>query len=691
MGKFDHFKGQLPIELIEAMEAEIEQNDIVVDSDQRLNDLEYQYVSREDILHLYANASTGSDSNDGLAADSAKATVQGVFDIMPHVIEGLVVVNLSGAFTQTATDYYSYGSMINGVHAATPFDRELHAAIIVDGGDVITVTDDNSGNDYQSTGVTTSSLTLSGAGWTADEHLGKMLELTDTDQAGTLCGVLYNTTDTIYFIRPITLPSGNPKFRFVEPGTSIQSLPSGLPGDSWGRYIGATGVSGGNYYNLRFQRLTLIDTGLRLDACPGLAMWGSQLVCRLDSYPAHPLDINYESSMLAGGFTPGFVEPTTGIFDAGGVSRWADVCGVSSNSTYSIRSVKVNRLSLYGVGCKSDILIKDCGLAGLPHYTTGDIVIDGCRPSEYDRDYKYSRVQLGIAKSLKIFGSYLDISGPTTTSNHPTPTIDGSADHGIEIRNSVTKFVELSVSNSANDAIRILDESKVTFLKAITGSGNTGFSLNVGEGCSVVLEDTNTITSTAGEISFDGTNEATTFSAVEGGASAISPKTNSLVRNSTPIEVLDTDVINGGSIASYGEIYAKDNSTATSFGGTGESNKSQVTIFDTNGVGLDATPDHTNDHITIGEAGVYRVSFSIVLTGTASQEIGFAVYKNNGATAFDNLHEHLKLNTNGDAKGGRHGLITLAAGDTLELWCWNETLANDITISDAVLSIDRVG
>lgn len=149
---------------------------------------------------------------------------------------------------------------------------------------------------------------------------------------------------------------------------------------------------------------------------------------------------------------------------------------------------------------------------------------------------------------------------------------------------------------------------------------------------------------------------------------------------------------NGG--LTYAEIYVKDNATTTTLNSTG--GKVQITVFDTNGASNNCTPDHTNDHITVVTAGDYLVTISISLLNNAAQahKVEMLLYKNNGDTAFNNIHAHRTL-TGGSTDAGSaslSGIITAAANDTIELWA-NTSAAADraVTFEDITLTMIQIG
>ena len=161
--------------------------------------------------------------------------------------------------------------------------------------------------------------------------------------------------------------------------------------------------------------------------------------------------------------------------------------------------------------------------------------------------------------------------------------------------------------------------------------------------------------------------------------------------------VIDSDLLftGAGKGLAYGEISAQDNTTPTIITTSGKVNKVQVTIFDTDGLSNNATPDHTNDHITINKAGVYKISVSMSVESVAGDgdKLGFSVYKNNGATEFPNLHFHRDF-TAGASKTGSasmNGIISVSVNDTIEIWGWNENDNDNFLMEDVTSSITQIG
>lgn len=146
----------------------------------------------------------------------------------------------------------------------------------------------------------------------------------------------------------------------------------------------------------------------------------------------------------------------------------------------------------------------------------------------------------------------------------------------------------------------------------------------------------------------------------------------------------------------YANISAHNKNATITIDGSGEGNKAQITIFDSNGASSGATPDHTNDHIVINEAADYAViaSASIESTGAGGADtFGVSVYKNDGNSEFENLHVHRDLAGGGGDKGSitMSGIAALAVDDTIEVWCWNEDNGDDLVVDDISLLVTRVG
>jgi hypothetical protein len=143
-------------------------------------------------------------------------------------------------------------------------------------------------------------------------------------------------------------------------------------------------------------------------------------------------------------------------------------------------------------------------------------------------------------------------------------------------------------------------------------------------------------------------------------------------------------------VGTYGEIYVNGNASTTSL--PSQNTWVQFVHFDTNGVAVGTTPDHTNDHITISTTGTYKVELSVSFSGTGNQTYEIQVFKNNGATGMGNIHIERRLGSGGDIGASQcGGLVDLTAADTLEVWAQcTTTTGTTVTLRDATLNVVRI-
>lgn len=143
-------------------------------------------------------------------------------------------------------------------------------------------------------------------------------------------------------------------------------------------------------------------------------------------------------------------------------------------------------------------------------------------------------------------------------------------------------------------------------------------------------------------------------------------------------------------------IHGYDENDTITIAGAGIANKVQIDSFDTDTAENNMDADHTNEHIQVTKAGFYLCTVSITIESTGAgggDEIGIGVYKNNGATLFENCHCHRQLAGGGGDVGSCSisGIIDLAANDTIEVWIWNEDSADDVIVDDISLSLVQLG
>jgi len=155
----------------------------------------------------------------------------------------------------------------------------------------------------------------------------------------------------------------------------------------------------------------------------------------------------------------------------------------------------------------------------------------------------------------------------------------------------------------------------------------------------------------------------------------------------------DLTFVGSGSGLHFAEIYYMGSGFGTDL--AAQDTYYQVLGFATDGQYNGATPDHTNDHITIGVTGKYFIQFSISCRSALANIYQFQVKKNNGATAIANIMFHrTTTNANRVATGACSGIASLTAGDTIELWVQRKdggAVSKTITTEHVVLNLFQIG
>lgn len=146
----------------------------------------------------------------------------------------------------------------------------------------------------------------------------------------------------------------------------------------------------------------------------------------------------------------------------------------------------------------------------------------------------------------------------------------------------------------------------------------------------------------------------------------------------------------------YAQISIEDNATATTVASTQSdwSAKSQFVGFGTNfSDSSNATPDHTNDHITLTSAGTWEVTCVVTLSGSVVSDLWeLALWKNNGATQIS-TKQGVNIRGAGltyEKQVTISGLVDASANDTIELWVQRTNGTGSITITNAVMTAKKV-
>lgn len=152
-------------------------------------------------------------------------------------------------------------------------------------------------------------------------------------------------------------------------------------------------------------------------------------------------------------------------------------------------------------------------------------------------------------------------------------------------------------------------------------------------------------------------------------------------------------VFHGSAGLAYAGISAVSNAGATTITDIGVA--VQVLIFDTDDPSNNATPDHTNDHITITKAGDYLIIVSATVNTSAGvgQKVEITVQKNNGNSMVGALHADRNFGGGGGEAGSMSmsGIAALAATDTVEVWIENETSTDNLVVEDITLTLVQIG
>ncbi|MCP4899951.1 MAG: hypothetical protein GY906_23530 [bacterium] len=140
--------------------------------------------------------------------------------------------------------------------------------------------------------------------------------------------------------------------------------------------------------------------------------------------------------------------------------------------------------------------------------------------------------------------------------------------------------------------------------------------------------------------------------------------------------------------ADYGEIYVTAGGDTQDFPTAGSYVK--LDQFTVNGPSRNATPDHTNDIITVDNVGIYLVSFQTSFSGTLNSTWTIKVYWN--GVAQEQVRCTRKLGTGGDvgACGSTGIVIVTTAATDFDLRATADSNGDDLVLVDGQLTVTRV-
>jgi len=136
----------------------------------------------------------------------------------------------------------------------------------------------------------------------------------------------------------------------------------------------------------------------------------------------------------------------------------------------------------------------------------------------------------------------------------------------------------------------------------------------------------------------------------------------------------------------YGEISVNNASSSQTLSAT---TWTKLTGFTAVGQSKNTTNSHSNDKVTVTNAGVYLVTLTANFTTGVATDVGIAIHWSGSATAAKT--NRTTASATDVASAAVSGLVNASSGSTdFEVYAHLET-GTTITIKDAVLSVVRVG
>lgn len=262
------------------------------------------------ILHLYADGTSGDNTNDGRTVGTPKRTLSAVFALMPDVVKHYVCIHLTGNFGVSELAYL-VGTVDAGVY------------VVIDGGADFTILD----GPYTADIASTTSIGLSTAGWTSDEHAGYWVQILDGAAAGqTRLITEHDGTTLVPSCNFSTVPTGA-QFQIVRPTTEISAANIRVQSSGEG--------------NILVQRLYFTGSGYIYAQQPGTYLYMSHIVSnRSSGMPT------YSGMSFIPSFQLFWMDPSTLVLQfANTVSQ----CGCSEVGTLlAVNLVNVEQAFIYG-------------------------------------------------------------------------------------------------------------------------------------------------------------------------------------------------------------------------------------------------------------------------------------------------------------------------------------------------------
>lgn len=431
----------------------------------------------EGVIHqLYADGENGSDAWAGDTPSTPKRTLGALGALLPDFIRDSVTLNIRNKFTLDQGSVPTIGAVgfYVGNQVATT------GRVMLDGGSEV---DEVAGpwvaDIYAVDRIGRASLTM-----TPDQYAGRWLEVVDGPMAGRRVAVQENDATTFYPVKAWSLDPGPATFRLVEPHTEIYGVP-GLPSDY--AVLGTAGT-------IRFMVQRLKITGEAYIAAGRSGSLGlGQVVINATK---HLLVWNVSEVYMTG----------AGYHPATGAVLTGDEAGFA-------------RAGLSVLAPSSLMTIANVGLSGLFNSVFRcDLLLDACVLDNYLMWHGTKILgKLSVRNSLP--------RGPLVSgyaeAGYRKCKISNPAGVGLELISSGRAYMDgaLDISDCGSHAIVVDDSSFLINAAGLAGSGNVGAGLHAPNGGKVSFStgSTPTVTGTVGDVSLDGTTEASTWAAIAAG------------------------------------------------------------------------------------------------------------------------------------------------------------------------------
>lgn len=425
---------------------------------------------------LYVDGTLGDDDNNGLTAATPKQSILAAWNSLPRSISRNTENNnplvLDPAIVIRVKGTVSIPNIANGYVLAGK-EIQKGAGVYIVGVDDYVVFDDNGGSHYTATSSSTSSVTVSGAGWTVNEWLGRYIKMVDGPEAGRLFGVLKNSTDTLTILGGTDVGSNN--FDFANPGTVINGVGSNSA-------IGVWGISGHLGY-IHFQDL------------------------HLTGYASFKI---FDSSMSFG---------TNGVtVDRAGGDAVLDYGGLGS----------------VGLSSYNERYNKDTGaFAAAANYEYLGIATTNSSITMAGSGFIYGSAIAGnVTSNSKFLGIALNsyVAGSVTARNNGPSVVSpvnvtllssSTVDGGVVIEGGLVRLAACTINNGAGHGLEIKG-ADVIFTGVVAGSATGGHGVYIHRRSSLeyLIASPPTISGDAGasgDLTVDGSADASTWAAITGG------------------------------------------------------------------------------------------------------------------------------------------------------------------------------